>query len=216
MTACCYMCWDASVASELIAPCACTSYVHRACLDKWRSTSLTLDAATHCPTCRSPYDLEGLSAITHWLLGHTRVYAAAAVGSLVALLAWFVCYLDDGSRLAKSCLGQIDGGVQAALVYLAISVAVLLVAFGAMLLRAVLPFLLSDASDPQQPIVDRIIHHVVVATLVVCGLGGLVLYLVFSGKIDVFASLKAKIREQSAPRVRNLRPLASGSETMLS
>ncbi|KAF0698080.1 Aste57867_11277 [Aphanomyces stellatus] len=59
----CYMCMESTRGGvdspmELIAPCACLSYVHRHCLDHWRATSNTYHAMTRCPTCHQNYAFE--------------------------------------------------------------------------------------------------------------------------------------------------------------
>ncbi|OQR91162.1 hypothetical protein THRCLA_09091 [Thraustotheca clavata] len=63
----CYMCLDnccdgKDMPMELIAPCPCESYVHRKCLDHWRVTSYTVNAMTHCPTCKTAYVLKEFGA----------------------------------------------------------------------------------------------------------------------------------------------------------
>ena len=52
---------DAPVGDPLIAPCKCagtTKWVHRKCLDEWRSQEQVPLAFTHCPNCRFQYRTE--------------------------------------------------------------------------------------------------------------------------------------------------------------
>ncbi|KAF0687942.1 Aste57867_20434 [Aphanomyces stellatus] len=64
----CYLCTETQSSSstaqcdpiELLAPCACQTYIHRACLDDWRRMSTTSNARTHCPTCKSAFEFESL------------------------------------------------------------------------------------------------------------------------------------------------------------
>ncbi|EQC36655.1 hypothetical protein SDRG_06092 [Saprolegnia diclina VS20] len=53
---CCFYCLDDGngperSATELIAPCACATYIHRDCLDTLRVSSRMPNAMTHCGTC---------------------------------------------------------------------------------------------------------------------------------------------------------------------
>ncbi|KAF0742423.1 hypothetical protein Ae201684P_008222 [Aphanomyces euteiches] len=59
----CYICLDSmngpsGDAYELMAPCACQTYIHRSCLDGWRRMSKTEKPQTHCPTCKTAFQME--------------------------------------------------------------------------------------------------------------------------------------------------------------
>eukprot|EP00759_Apiculatamorpha_spiralis_P003795 PhF_6_TR11745/c0_g1_i1/m.19213 len=58
----CRICRDDTNAEELIQPCRCTgsmAYVHRSCLDKWRSQCLARNSinSSRCEVCHSPFML---------------------------------------------------------------------------------------------------------------------------------------------------------------
>ncbi|KAH9197808.1 hypothetical protein AeNC1_000175 [Aphanomyces euteiches] len=65
----CYICLDSVNRTsgddlELIAPCACQTYIHRCCLDGWRRTSQTINCQTHCPTCLKAFQMESSAPLT--------------------------------------------------------------------------------------------------------------------------------------------------------
>ncbi|CAK4104279.1 unnamed protein product, partial [Aphanomyces euteiches] len=56
----CYICLDSMCGLEgddleLIAPCACQTFVHRRCLDDWHKSS---NSKAHCQTCKSAFEFE--------------------------------------------------------------------------------------------------------------------------------------------------------------
>ncbi len=57
----CRICRDCEPCNDLIAPCSCIGsieYVHRSCLDKWRSTSET--RFRECEICKFVYEMEDI------------------------------------------------------------------------------------------------------------------------------------------------------------
>ncbi|EQC36653.1 hypothetical protein SDRG_06090 [Saprolegnia diclina VS20] len=199
----CYMCWSSTSPSELIAPCACTSYVHRDCLERWRATSSTADAPTHCPTCRMRYVLDGPPALLLWVLGHGRLYIAVAVLLVLGLQALLLWQLDvyAGHPLAADA-----SGAKATLVYVGASAGLLLVLCGAILVRAAQSHLIWER-HPDQSLLDALLQHVILLVLVVGGVGCFLIYLVGSGQVDILAPLKARVLAHCDQRIRNLRPL---------
>ncbi|KDO24574.1 hypothetical protein SPRG_10105 [Saprolegnia parasitica CBS 223.65] len=195
----CYMCWSSTSPSELIAPCACTSYVHRDCLERWRATSSTADAPTHCPTCRLRYVLDGPPALLLWVLGHSRLYIAVALLLVVGLQALLVSQLDVYAGRAK-----------ATLVYVGSSAGLLLLVCGVTLVRAALSHVVWER-HPDQSLLHALLHHVVLLALVVGGVGCFLIYLVFSGQVDILAPLKARVLAHCDQRIRDLRPLRYSS-----
>ncbi|KAF0726086.1 hypothetical protein Ae201684P_020481 [Aphanomyces euteiches] len=51
------------LATELIAPCSCQTYIHRTCLDKKRCTAIAIHSMTECQTCHVKYELEPISSL---------------------------------------------------------------------------------------------------------------------------------------------------------
>lgn len=89
-------CDDAEVGDdgrELMAPCACRSYVHRHCLNMWRSNSMVPGAMTECPTCKSQYQYEHVPgadpAATEAVL-QRKIYWARFKRVMLTFLAIFV------------------------------------------------------------------------------------------------------------------------------
>ncbi|KAF0718860.1 hypothetical protein As57867_001423, partial [Aphanomyces stellatus] len=100
----CYICRDLKAvdhgnggdALELVAPCVCRSHVHRGCLDAWRRCSLSKTALSHCPTCKTAFELDPTPSIP-WQLDRVGQLGAAAVMRVATYLwAWTV--------LAAMCL----------------------------------------------------------------------------------------------------------------
>ena len=61
LTKICRICFDHDNEKELISPCLCTggsAYVHRNCLDKWRSVNKNGRAFKFCAVCRFEYVIE--------------------------------------------------------------------------------------------------------------------------------------------------------------
>jgi len=61
--ACCRICFESEETGEnpLISPCKCTGsmrWVHRACLDQWRISSVNPKALMGCTTCHTPFRTE--------------------------------------------------------------------------------------------------------------------------------------------------------------
>ncbi|KAH9110812.1 hypothetical protein LEN26_013625 [Aphanomyces euteiches] len=68
VTALCFVCNKPHgtievLATELIAPCSCQIYIHRACLDKKRCTAIAIHSMTECQTCHVKYELEPISSL---------------------------------------------------------------------------------------------------------------------------------------------------------
>jgi hypothetical protein len=51
----CRFCFQSAPAAELIRPCACTSKIHRGCLQHWREVAPAI--ANHCDVCKTPFVL---------------------------------------------------------------------------------------------------------------------------------------------------------------
>jgi hypothetical protein len=63
----CRICFDDGNQDDMIAPCRCSGsskYVHRKCLDTWRSQDPSNDNFSRCNQCRFTYVLEDPSSIT--------------------------------------------------------------------------------------------------------------------------------------------------------
>ena len=60
----CWICLDndASNVRDFIAPCSCKAYVHRTCLDKFRTRSSTNYAMSHCSVCHSKFEYEDVES----------------------------------------------------------------------------------------------------------------------------------------------------------
>ncbi len=90
----CRICLEEDTCDNMIAPCKCTGtnkYVHRGCLDTWRSTSDREDSAHQCPNCLAFYEFEEIPQwkkifrVGYNCLFHTR----SAVAAGVALTGFF-------------------------------------------------------------------------------------------------------------------------------
>lgn len=95
----CRICLEGGTRSDFIAPCACrgtSKWVHRSCLDKWRSVREDV-AFAKCTECLTPYKLRPLHddsfASTCYL--HCKFCALVTRDLLFALLLWqmLVCLL---------------------------------------------------------------------------------------------------------------------------
>jgi hypothetical protein len=54
----CWMCHGSQAPWEMIRPCACAAFVHRSCLDRWRSVSPNPTSFGACDVCQTPYEFE--------------------------------------------------------------------------------------------------------------------------------------------------------------
>ncbi|OQR91154.1 hypothetical protein THRCLA_09090 [Thraustotheca clavata] len=204
----CYICLDSDVKSEIIAPCSCSTYVHRSCLEKWRLTSTSEEALTHCPTCRSRYRLEGASSIIVWVLGHSRLHVAIAAVAVISLMGFTAYWLDVhmiNSFVAKTFLGH---STKNCVFYVILGIALLLALLVIILFHASQAFINAEVSRDAclSKSVRGVLQNILLVPVVMSALGVLLLYLVLSGEVDLFASVKAKLLKQYPPRVRNLRP----------
>lgn len=81
----CRICADDEEQSELIAPCRCSGsvkYVHRSCLDKWRSTTLNREYFLRCSMCKQVYVLDELDEAKK----QKRVYQIKVARDIVSVL----------------------------------------------------------------------------------------------------------------------------------
>ncbi|KAF0682740.1 Aste57867_25143 [Aphanomyces stellatus] len=101
----CYLCADVTHeptdAMELIAPCACRSYIHRSCLDDWRRTSIA--AKSNCPTCTQPYEMEEAETMP------TNVVEVAWDVLLGCWFNIFTCVWSVGLMVAAVLVGPFVG-----------------------------------------------------------------------------------------------------------
>ena len=90
----CRICLEEDECDNLIAPCNCdgtSKYVHRRCLDTWRSTSDREDSDYQCPNCLEFYEFEDVPSwkkffrVGYKCLFHVR----AVVGIGVALMGYY-------------------------------------------------------------------------------------------------------------------------------
>jgi hypothetical protein len=51
----CWICCKAEPVNEFIRPCQCNFPVHKSCIEKWRSTSLTPEKYYYCPNCKGKF-----------------------------------------------------------------------------------------------------------------------------------------------------------------
>ncbi|KAF0687945.1 Aste57867_20437 [Aphanomyces stellatus] len=111
---CCYICTESTNARagdlmELMAPCACRTFVHRVCLDNWRRVSTAASSATHCRTCKSAFEMEFHVNVAEtardflsWLGRALRLtLVIIAVAMAVGLVSWKWHSLDDAEKLEK-------------------------------------------------------------------------------------------------------------------
>ncbi|KAF0718861.1 Aste57867_1425 [Aphanomyces stellatus] len=110
----CYICHSSTSSppqtpTELLAPCACSSYVHRTCLDTWRIASASQLAKSHCPTCKSAYEIEphgAMRALRRSLDGTQRVFAQ--IGSGVAMGVLILASPLIGTMAAASAVVHVQ------------------------------------------------------------------------------------------------------------
>ncbi|KAG9398078.1 hypothetical protein AC1031_014999 [Aphanomyces cochlioides] len=102
---CCYICMDSRTGEEnspdeLIAPCSCYTYVHRKCLDHWRTTSFTYNCMTQCPTCRSNYMFDSIQSVDtadlKKQLFRARWWRAFIVLLVVLVGSVLIAIMDEG------------------------------------------------------------------------------------------------------------------------
>eukprot|EP00439_Symbiodinium_sp_Y106_P078175 s275_g16.t6 len=102
---------------DLIAPCMCkghSKWVHRRCLDKWRSEGRGVRSFTHCPTCHFAYLMELKRAPTETeqhIRERRRAILRRAVGQfflgailvqvLLCLVAFLIRLCDPSSELVR-------------------------------------------------------------------------------------------------------------------
>ncbi|KAF0687941.1 Aste57867_20433 [Aphanomyces stellatus] len=130
----CYICLDATSGpagepTELMAPCACQTYIHRTCLDGWRCVSSGKSSRTHCPTCKTEFQMERSTDSTRveraletiaahwWVFSYRWVLTVAAVLFIFDASAWYDSddklmrlsgYLSNG---ALTLVGPIVGSI---------------------------------------------------------------------------------------------------------
>ncbi|XP_039040826.1 ERAD-associated E3 ubiquitin-protein ligase DOA10-like [Hibiscus syriacus] len=111
---CCRICLecDGEEADELISPCMCKGtqqFVHRACLDHWRSVKEGF-AFSHCTTCRAQFHLRvELFKDNSWRKIKFRLFVARdvflvflAVQTVIAAMAGFAYVMDKDGAFRKS------------------------------------------------------------------------------------------------------------------
>ncbi|KAF0698081.1 Aste57867_11278 [Aphanomyces stellatus] len=102
----CYMCMESThgcfdTPLELIAPCACQSFVHRKCLDHWRVTSYTYQAMTRCPTCHQDYTFDTVQVYNDEKLQHAiwkeQLWRWGLVLGVILLGSMVIWLIDRGT-----------------------------------------------------------------------------------------------------------------------
>jgi len=101
----CRFCFDVDLRSSLLIPCSCAGtsrYVHRACLDSWRSTNV--EAFASCPTCKFNYLIKSGSGLDKsyksrikfaLLLTRDLVICLSIAGAVVYVVGRLVVHLDQ-------------------------------------------------------------------------------------------------------------------------
>jgi hypothetical protein len=100
----CRICLDAEEKINMIVPCNCIGsikYVHRECLDSWRSSGINPKNLTHCPVCHAVYETEyrgigrysSMSVAVAWVVWDLlwKMLLATFVGGYVYKL--IMCYI---------------------------------------------------------------------------------------------------------------------------
>jgi len=104
------------VGEDLIAPCRCkgsVKYVHRTCLDTWRSVSHNPESFWKCDVCKFGYQMETRNEISktasvRFALLVTRDITAIILGvNLIILFLGFLCSLVDPEQQVLSILPNI-------------------------------------------------------------------------------------------------------------
>jgi hypothetical protein len=106
----CRICLVSERRGKLIAPCLCKGtqrFVHRECLNEWRSQSHAFNAFSHCPTCKFEY----LTEETHVAMSHKIINGFVllfdvcgcflAVPLAICFLAKFIHVCDPNGYVAK-------------------------------------------------------------------------------------------------------------------
>lgn len=108
---------------ELIAPCSCKSYVHRSCLDTFRTSSTTLLAMTHCSVCKDAFEYETVPEPRPYCCEWQALFCCELLGKLVVFLCSIaftalVMYLIDSMDNDIEIAGLLPAGVPNYLAYL--------------------------------------------------------------------------------------------------
>lgn len=94
----CRICLE-TTGGDLIAPCRCrgsAKYVHRGCLDTWRSTKEGF-AFSHCTTCRSPFQLRvHVPPDKHWRTLRFRFFVTRDVLFVTVIVQLIIILLGYG------------------------------------------------------------------------------------------------------------------------
>lgn len=92
----CRICLDTADPETMICPCKCrgtSSFVHRACLDRWRTTASNPEAARRCFECHALYQYQDGSdpnaPVSCYVYGLKR-FATKALPVCTSLLTWLV------------------------------------------------------------------------------------------------------------------------------
>ncbi|CAL9103290.1 unnamed protein product [Musa acuminata var. zebrina] len=104
----CRICLETDGGRDFIAPCKCkgtSKYVHRECLDHWRSVKEGF-AFSHCTTCKAPYYLRvHVHADRKWRTLKFRFFVTrdilsifAVVQLIISLLAYLVFLVDSSQN----------------------------------------------------------------------------------------------------------------------
>jgi hypothetical protein len=115
----CRICLDDVVRENVIAPCRCagsSKWVHRECLDKWRS--MREDRAfAHCTECLAEYSMMSMddepaevknarhrSYIYHVARDFSGVFMVSQI--IIVLVAYIVFFADGGQLLKQAGYGK--------------------------------------------------------------------------------------------------------------
>jgi hypothetical protein len=107
----CRICFETSNVDDMIVPCLCrgnSQYVHRDCLDTWRTTSDNIDAERKCFECNYEYNLEInniQSRCSSWLFSFVVKYPMLFVflhQGITLAMSYFLYVIDKNSLISKS------------------------------------------------------------------------------------------------------------------
>jgi len=105
----CRICFDGEAEGEMIAPCRCAGgqrWIHRTCLNDWRSQEQIPHAFERCPTCHFNYVTEVITSeptnsqlLKYRLLVTRDIFAGVfAVASAMLLLGLICSFSDPGPK----------------------------------------------------------------------------------------------------------------------
>jgi hypothetical protein len=100
----CRICFEGGDQEDIISPCNCngtSKYVHRACLDQWRSQDPTHDNFSRCNQCRFTYEMENPGA-TVTEADRKKKYKKAMKSSLYTFIISAICAIIVITVLIKA------------------------------------------------------------------------------------------------------------------